>query len=164
MSKSSLFHKLLNIYNKFIVYIIFPLAFITLLTLAVIFSAQHKEKVNYNKQAAIIKTAFQIKEQAKPNRLDCSAYTQTVYKQHNIFLPRSSAQQFYSGIKIDSSELEPGDLVFFKVYGNRISHVGIVIDSTSFIHANTSKGITINSWSEPYWSKRLVGFVSPQAE
>ncbi len=153
-------HKLLNFYNRFIVYIFFPFAFISLLTIVVIFSG-HPNEENTTNKAAIINTAFQVRAQSNHDWLDCSAYTQTVYQKHNIFLPRSSEQQFSRGVKIDSSELEPGDLVFFRIYGGRINHVGIYIDSTFFIHANTSKGITINSFKEPYWSNRLAGFVNP---
>jgi len=153
-------HKLLIFYNRFIVYIFFPFAFISLLFIVFIFSGRPNE-MSTNNKTSIINTAFQIREQSNPYPLDCSAYTQTVYRQHNIFLPRSSAQQFSQGMKIDSTELEPGDLVFFRIYGGRINHVGIYIDSTFFIHANTSKGITVNSWNEPYWRSRLAGFVSP---
>jgi len=152
--------KLLNFYNKFIVYIFFPFAFILLLSLVVIFYG-HNNQENAKNQAAIINTAFQVRAQSNLYQLDCSAYTQTVYRQNNIILPRSSAQQFSQGFKIDSTKLEPGDLIFFRIYGGSINHVGIYIDSTFFIHANTSKGITVNSWNEPYWSNRLAGFVSP---
>ncbi len=69
---------------------------------------------------------------ASPSGFDCSGLVMYVYSQMGIYLPHSAAAQFYSGTPIDSSELAPGDLVFF---GSPISHVGIYIGGGSMIHA-----------------------------
>ena len=69
---------------------------------------------------------------ASPSGFDCSGLTMYVYGQMGVYLPHSAAAQFYSGTPISSSQLAPGDLVFF---GSPIHHVGIYIGGGSMIHA-----------------------------
>ncbi len=69
---------------------------------------------------------------ASPSGFDCSGLTMYVFGQMGVYLPHSAAAQLYSGTPISSSELAPGDLVFF---GSPISHVGIYIGGGSMIHA-----------------------------
>lgn len=69
---------------------------------------------------------------ASPSGFDCSGLVMYVYAQMGVYLPHSAAAQFYSGTPISSSQLAPGDLVFF---GSPISHVGIYIGGGSMIHA-----------------------------
>lgn len=92
--------------------------------------------------------------------IDCSAFVLSVFDSAaGINLPRVSAQQAKEGEKIEKSEIEKGDLLFFQTRGKRISHVGIVQDITpegeiKFIHASSSKGVTISSLNERYWNAR----------
>ncbi|WJY26174.1 MULTISPECIES: C40 family peptidase [Sporosarcina] len=90
--------------------------------------------------------------------IDCSAYTQLVYKKNGKSLPRTTGQQFKQGKSVSKSNLQTGDLVFFNTSGRGISHVGIYIGSSKFIHASTSKGVTVSSLNDPYyWKSRYVG-------
>lgn len=73
-----------------------------------------------------------------PEGFDCSGFVQYVYNQYGISLPRTTAQQPNVGTAVDKSELQPGDLVFFrgsKPHSNGIGHVGIYIGNDQFIHA-----------------------------
>lgn len=73
-----------------------------------------------------------------PEGFDCSGFVQYVYKQYGITLPRTTAQQPDVGTAVDKSELQPGDLVFFRgsqPHSNGIGHVGIYIGNDQFIHA-----------------------------
>ncbi|MFS0688581.1 C40 family peptidase [Sporosarcina sp. 179-K 8C2 HS] len=89
---------------------------------------------------------------------DCSGYTQFVFKKQGIKIPRSTGEQFAMGTAVKKSDLKTGDLVFFNTFGNRVSHVGIYIGSSRFIHASTSKGVMISSVNDPaYWGKRYLG-------
>ncbi|MGG0669561.1 C40 family peptidase [Sporosarcina koreensis] len=89
---------------------------------------------------------------------DCSGYTQFVFKKQGINIPRSTGEQFAMGTAVKKSDLKTGDLVFFNTFGNRVSHVGIYIGSSRFIHASTSKGVMISSVNDPaYWGKRYLG-------
>jgi len=68
---------------------------------------------------------------ASPSGFDCSGLTMYVYAQLGVSLPHNAAAQYYMLPHVDSSDLEPGDLVFF--YG--LGHVGIYIGGDAFIHA-----------------------------
>ncbi len=93
--------------------------------------------------------------------IDCSAFVLSVYGSvTGINLPRISSAQAQEGERVEREQLEKGDLLFFQTRGSRISHVGIVQEITpegeiKFIHASTSKGVTISSLNEKYWSLRF---------
>lgn len=99
-----------------------------------------------------------------PNAFDCSGFSSYVYRQFGYSLSPSSRDQYNQGEKVDRKELRKGDLVFFKgrsVKGG-VGHVGIVVDADesgnfTFIHAATSKGITVSNINEPYYSSRYIG-------
>lgn len=72
-----------------------------------------------------------------PFGIDCSGFTQMVYKLSGIRLLRDADQQAEEGTTIDSlTEANPGDLVFFDNEEGRIVHVGILLDEGKIIHAS----------------------------
>ena len=92
--------------------------------------------------------------------IDCSAFVLSVFgATAGMNLPRVAASQAQEGEKVEKSDLQKGDLVFFSHGKGRISHVGIV-ESVSvegdikFIHAATSKGVMISSLADSYWGPR----------
>lgn len=89
---------------------------------------------------------------------DCSGFVWYVYNKLGYSITRNATAQMSDGIVIQKSDLQPGDLVFFKnTYnsGRIASHVGIYIGDGKFIHAAT-RGIAIdNLYSEYYVSKFL---------
>ena len=93
-----------------------------------------------------------------PSGCDCSGFVQFVYQRHGISLPRTSKEQWTVGTAISKSALQPGDLVFFaNTYTTGISHLGIYIGNNQFIHASSSKGVTITDLSNSYWAARYYG-------
>lgn len=77
--------------------------------------------------------------------VDCSGYTQQIYKKFGYSIPRTSRSQASSGTKISSSQLKPGDLVFYGK-GSYINHVAIYIGNGRIIHAsNRRDGIKISN-------------------
>jgi len=69
--------------------------------------------------------------------LDCSGFTQVVYKQHGIKLLRDAAQQATQGEIINLiSDGMPGDLAFFDNREGRIVHVGILLEKQQIIHCS----------------------------
>lgn len=85
---------------------------------------------------------------------DCSGFTKNVYKEAcNIELNRSAADQVKDVTLIDKDKLKFGDLVFFKISGNKVSHVGIYINDSKFVHASTKKGVTISDLNDAYYKK-----------
>lgn len=68
--------------------------------------------------------------------IDCSGFSQLVYKVHGIRLPREAHQQAELGTVLDFlEEAVPGDLAFFENKEGKISHVGIMLEHQKIIHA-----------------------------
>ena len=85
--------------------------------------------------------------------IDCSSLVQQVFKSSfNITLPRTTERQVKKGYSIKKSELEVGDLVFFRT-GRNSRHVGIYMGDDEFFHVSTSQGTKISSLSNVYWKK-----------
>lgn len=85
---------------------------------------------------------------------DCSGMVMSVYNEvFGIALYRSSADQLKNVKEVDLPEAVFGDLVFFKISGNKASHVGIYLGERKFIHSSTSRGVVVNSLDEAYYKK-----------
>jgi cell wall-associated NlpC family hydrolase len=92
---------------------------------------------------------------------DCSGFVQFVYRENGISLPRSTVGQFEKGKKIGLADAKPGDLVFFRIYNGRISHVGILVQGSVFIHApSTGKCVSFADMNLEYWKKSFAGAVT----
>ena len=91
--------------------------------------------------------------------LDCSGLVRLVFKDAaNIELPRTAAEISHAGEKIDASELQPGDLVFYNTLKRGFSHVGIYLGDNKFIHSPSKGGqVRIESMELSYWKKRFNG-------
>ena len=93
--------------------------------------------------------------------MDCSGFTFTVANDAlGIKLPRSTSGLYAAVRIIDDSEKEPGDLLFFKTVGSRISHVGLYLGNNQFIHAASdgpNTGVIISSLNESYWKRTYAG-------
>lgn len=79
---------------------------------------------------------------------DCSGFTKYVL-QHGagISMNRTSGSQAAQGVAINSSQMQPGDLLFY-ASGSRINHVAMYIGNGKVVHASTpSTGIKISSWN-----------------
>ncbi len=70
--------------------------------------------------------------------IDCSGFTQIVYKVCKVFLPRDASQQALIGESISLKESATGDLAFFNNPEGKITHVGIILDNSMIIHASGS--------------------------
>ncbi len=99
--------------------------------------------------------------------IDCSSFTQVILRDvYNVKIPRNSQQQFDASTKIEVENLKEGDLVFFNTVSASmiITHVGVYVCNNKFVHASTSKGVTINDLSEKYFAKAFRGagrFINP---
>jgi len=92
---------------------------------------------------------------------DCSGFTRHVFENSlGLLLPRRSAEQATAAglLDVTSSDLKPGDLVFFNTMRSAFSHVGIYIGNDKFIHApRTGSNIKIEDMSASYWQQRFSG-------
>ncbi len=86
---------------------------------------------------------------------DCSGFTYSVYRAHGIEIPRDAAPQSTAGHRVPSSDLEPGDLLFFAGNGGhgKVHHVGMYIGDGKMIHApNASETVKVSDWRA--WDSR----------
>jgi cell wall-associated NlpC family hydrolase len=87
---------------------------------------------------------------------DCSGYVQHVFALLGMRLPRTADAQFDAGHHI-AARMEPGDLVFFHTYAPGVSHVGIYLGHSRFIHSSSRRGVAISSLHNAYWAPRYLG-------
>lgn len=91
-----------------------------------------------------------------PKGFDCSGFTQYVFRQLGIYLPRTASEQQRVGISISKSEIRQGDLVFF---GKIAHHVGIYAGNGYMIHAPQTGDVVRYSkinWNKVSTIKRMI--------
>jgi hypothetical protein len=71
-----------------------------------------------------------------PFGIDCSGFTQQVFRLFDKNLPRDAYQQAEIGQEIPFAENQLGDLAFFHNSKGKITHVGIILDENQIIHAS----------------------------
>ena len=80
-------------------------------------------------------------------------------KNFGISLPHYSGSQAKSGKRIKSSEMRPGDLVFYGNSRGKINHVAMYIGNGNIVHASNPKtGIKISkyNYSRPKCARRIA--------
>lgn len=94
-----------------------------------------------------------------PKGFDCSGFVKYVYSFAGIQLARTAADQASNGVHVDKSSLQPGDLVFFGLYGSTgIGHCGIYLGNNKFIHSeNKANGVVITDLNSSYYLKNYKG-------
>ncbi len=92
---------------------------------------------------------------------DCSGFVRHIYRKVGINLTRTSKSQYQQGKKISIGNAKSGDLVFYNIYGNGISHVGIYLGNNQFIHApRQGRKVSTADMTITYWKKRFAGAVT----
>ncbi|MCQ2285370.1 MAG: C40 family peptidase [Bacteroidales bacterium] len=72
-----------------------------------------------------------------PLGIDCSGFTQLIYKSVSIDLPRDASQQVNAGVLVDFvEETQAGDLAFFQNAEGSIIHVGMILEKNKILHAS----------------------------
>ena len=71
-----------------------------------------------------------------PLGIDCSGFTQMVFKISGIKLLRDAFDQSGQGKKVSIEDSQKGDLAFFKNDEQRVVHVGIILDNNRIIHSS----------------------------
>ncbi|CFJ17804.1 MULTISPECIES: C40 family peptidase [Brevibacillus] len=91
---------------------------------------------------------------------DCSSFTQRVFKEAGITLPRDSRQQSTVGKTVSKKDLKKGDLIFMKSSAkgasDRITHVAIYAGNGKILHTYGSPGVTYSKFDGTNWEKRVV--------
>lgn len=130
---------------------------------------EHDEESEYNNQEhaqyALSVTDIALKQLGKPYKyggdgpynFDCSGLVYYAYTKAGIDIPRTSMAQLHHAIQIPEDSLQSGDLVFFSISKNKISHVGIYLENNHFIHSpSPGKRVQIVDMNRPYWKSRFV--------
>lgn len=79
---------------------------------------------------------------------DCSGFVQSVMRNFGVSLPRTSREQAKVGRAINSSEMRPGDLIFYANSSGTVNHVAMYIGNGQIVHAASRKsGIKISTWN-----------------
>lgn len=100
-----------------------------------------------------------------PAGFDCSGFVQFLYRLHGIDLPRDAWQQAADRRlrPVRRSALRAGDLLFFHPFGKpraRISHVGMAISPSRFVHATTSGArpvVQLSRVNDSRWTTQRAG-------
>lgn len=135
-------------------------------------SSYHLDKIKVNKgnktQKRIVEeamtwlgTPYKYAGNEKGVGTDCSGLVLEVYRKiAGKDLPRNSAKQAEFCESLKENQLTEGDLVFFATGKDpdKISHVGIIIDEDSFVHASTSKGVVVSTFSNDYYRRTFKKF------
>jgi len=101
-----------------------------------------------------------------PAGFDCSGFTQQLYAERGVALPRDASDQFRSCRALAGGEAErEGDLVFFRAAGRRVGHVGVVLGGGYFAHVRGRVRIASLERSNPLWdmelARQFAGFGRP---
>lgn len=102
-----------------------------------------------------------------PDTFDCSGFTQWVYREVGIHIPRVSRDQARIGSYVNFHQLKRGDMVFFdtkKRKDGTVSHVGIYLGNGNFIHASSNAHqVVINNFADEsfyrerfMWGRRVI--------
>jgi cell wall-associated NlpC family hydrolase len=95
---------------------------------------------------------------ADPQGFDCSGFTQYVFSQYGLALPREVREQYRVGTAVKAEDLAPGDILFFATTEPGPSHVAIAIGGDQFVHAPSSTGVVrVEHLASSYWSPRYIG-------
>jgi probable lipoprotein NlpC len=82
--------------------------------------------------------------------VDCSGFSCVIEKQiFGVTIPRSTGSQAKVVDSKSISQLKEGDLVFLKLGGSAINHVGVYLQNGYFVHATSNLGIILDNVNDP---------------
>ncbi len=91
------------------------------------------------------------------NGMDCSGLVKSVfYDLERVELPHKASEQSRYGVMVSKNALKCGDIVFFKVQGLFIDHVGIYLGDGTFVHASAITGVTVTPLDDYYYKERYA--------
>jgi lipoprotein Spr/probable lipoprotein NlpC len=86
--------------------------------------------------------------------IDCSGLSFLLQQQvYGINVPRTTGQQVQVIKRKYEEELQEGDLLFFDYDGKKFSHVGVYLQNGYYVHASSTRGVTITKLHDPYTYK-----------
>jgi hypothetical protein len=99
--------------------------------------------------------------QSSEKAFDCSGFVKYVFRNFGFELPHSAYMLYKITRRIESTQAQCGDLVFFITRGKGVSHVGIYLGNNQFIHSpGRGRTVSIDTLGANYYKKHMVGFGS----
>ena len=93
---------------------------------------------------------------ASPSGFDCSGLVHYSYRLAGKSVPRTTAQLWNATAAVDSHQMRAGDVLFFRI-GGKMSHVGLYIGDSRFVHAPSSgKSVSIESLRSDYYREAFI--------
>ena len=122
-------------------------------------------------RAAIVNAAqrylgarYVLGAQTPPTKFDCSGLVGQAYKDAaNMILPRTSAEIWARGKRINRSQLAPGDIIVYSENGRTPSHVAIYVNNTDMIHSvsiGNPTGVIRSKQTDCTWPRKEIGYVT----
>ena len=96
--------------------------------------------------------------------IDCSGFVSYIYKEvFDIKLTHSSASMIYQmKTRVKKADIQPGDILFYKIHGKRISHVALYLGDYKIIHASPERGIVVDDIRAPYYVRHYYAAGRPE--
>lgn len=92
------------------------------------------------------------------NGIDCSGFVNIIYQKVYGILLSGNSLNLYNGVhRLKKSNLQEGDLVFFKTQRKCVSHVGLYLGENKFVHSSRSNGVMVSDLDDLYYKKRFAG-------
>ena len=93
-----------------------------------------------------------------PAGFDCSGLVQYTHAQIGVNTPRVAAAQYQAAQPVEYSNLQAGDLVFFRLSNYKVNHVGIYMGQGFFIHSPApGKTVSVKNLRHPFWREHMTG-------
>ena len=94
-----------------------------------------------------------------PKGFDCSGLVKYVFRDvDDVELPRTARAIYQSSNpKVARRDLQPGDLVFFRIRSRNVDHVGIYVGNDRFVHApRRGQKVKVANLNDKYWQRHYL--------
>lgn len=93
---------------------------------------------------------------SSPAGFDCSGLVYFSYGQSGKSVPRTTAGLWKNANPVDQSQLQAGDILFFRIEG-KVSHVGMYLDDGRFVHAPASgRYVSVESLNSDFYRQAFI--------
>lgn len=88
---------------------------------------------------------------------DCSGLARYVHERAGLAIPRTAAEQQRAARRVALAQLSPGDLVFFRIRGHGVDHVGVYTGGGRFVHApRRGEPVAYGDLRRGFYARHLV--------
>ncbi len=90
--------------------------------------------------------------------IDCSGLMYVIYRDYDgTRLPLSTEALYRLNDRVEFDDLSYGDLIFFRLSGRQVSHVGMYLENYKFVHASESRGVVVDDLTDEYYATSYAG-------